>query len=253
MASHRSRSFADAAPSVPRATGTPAASRSGIAGEAAGQLLVRRRAVGDGRAGWPRRARCRGRRGARRGRARCRGPSSPVSRSTSIGVRPWRARTAVELGDGLAGVDVDAGAAASAASSPTAPELGLVEQVRAVRADPAPARRRGRRAARRPTPGARRSGGRRRRGTRRTPARRAGRSPAASATAAAASGKKYMSRAVVMPARRHSATAERRAGGDGRRRQHGALGGQAGGRGSRRGRGRRRGRGTSSSPGGCGR
>ena len=109
------------------------------------------------------------------------GPSSPVSREHL----DRRAAVAVadlgQLGVRLAGVDVDAGAVLGGELADGA-QLGLVEQVRAVRAHPASAGRGGARAGRRPTPAGRRTGAGRRRGTRRTPARRAGRKPVAAAT-----------------------------------------------------------------------
>ena len=110
----------------------------------------------------------------------------------------------VQLGGRLAGVDVHA-TAGGRGELADGDELRLVEEVRAVRAQPAGAGRAWPPAARRPTPDGRRSGGDRRRGTRRTPGPSRRRSPVGRTATPAASGKKYMSRAVVMPASRHSA------------------------------------------------
>ena len=135
MASHGSRSLAEAAPSVPRATGTPAASRSGMRANPLASFWLD---AGQWATAAPRRRSDRGRRrrGARRGRApcparaaRCRaGPRSASGRGAGGRGRARRRsrrrgrgrgrRTCGELTDG--------------------PQLRLVEQVGAVRADPAP-------------------------------------------------------------------------------------------------------------------
>ena len=178
----------------------------GDPGEAAAELLVRRRAVGDGRPAGGDERRGRRRRGARRGRARVPGPSSPVSRE-HLDRRAAVARAdGGQLGGGLAGVDVDAaprrrreladGARAGPRRAGTCcagrPSAGPAAWRSSSSAAHAMRSSKGRPSA----PG---------NSTNTGPPRRS--NPAAAATAAAASGKKYMSSAVVIPARRHSATA----------------------------------------------
>ena len=133
------------------------------------------------------------------------GPSRPVSRSTSIGVRPWRARTAASSA-AVSQAWTWTRAPCSAASAATARSWSSDSRYVLCGATQ---RRSAGVARRRSVAHVSRASNERRSGpaasTNTGPSRRS--KPAARATARAASGKKYMSRAVVMPARRHSATA----------------------------------------------
>ena len=145
------------------------------AGEAAGQLLVRRRAVAHRRPGGRRSARCRASSRWTPWARTVPGPSSPVSCSTSIGVRPWRLADRGQLGRGLAGVHVDAGAVRRG-------QLGDGRAAGARRAGtccagrPSAVRPASPPAGRPPTSGGRRTAVGRARRTRRRPAHHAGRS-----------------------------------------------------------------------------
>ena len=135
------------------------------------------------------------------------GPSSPVSWSTSIGVRPWRSRTAASSA-AVSQACTWTRAPCVEASSPTARSCG--SSSRYVLCGQTQRRPAGV-AASRSAAQVRRSSKRRwsapGNSTKTGPPRRS--NPASAATALAASGKKYMSSAVVIPARRHSATASR--------------------------------------------
>ena len=252
MASHGSRSLAEAGPSVPRATGTPAASRSGMRANPLPSFWFD---AGQWATAAP--------------------LAATSSRSSVVRWTPWastvpgpssRCRAAPRS---ACGRDAARTAASSAAVSQAwtwtrAPSVGgeltdgpraaLVEQVRAVRADPAACRAASRRAGRRAH--VERASSNRRRSapansTNTGPARRS--KPASAATAVAASGKKYMSSAVVMPARRHSATASAVPAATVVGGQHGALGRQQAGEETVEVEVVGEARGTSSWPGGCGR
>ena len=137
----------------------------------------------------------------------CRAPSSPVSWSTWIGDRPpWRAATWASSADRLAGMHVDPGAGRRGELADR-PQLVLGQQVRAVRAHPAPVGGGVVEVAPSPLHAGRERAAVGAGELARRPGPSAAGSRVPAATALAASGKKYMSIAVVMPARRHSATA----------------------------------------------
>ena len=205
MASHRSRSLAEAAPSVPRATGTPAASSSGVRAKPlasfwldAGQWATVAPATADqldvavGQVDAV---------GEDRARSEQAGVAQHLDRRAAVAVAHQ-----AELGDRLGGVHVDPGAVLGRQGGDRR-QLVLVEEVRAVGADP-------------PAVGV--GGGEEVGGPGQAFVERAvvgsgeldEDGPAAQvepgrrrAAAAAASGKKYMSSADVVPASRHSAMA----------------------------------------------